>query len=51
MEAYTQLLREIFSPEVIHTTLYELLSITIGVAGLCIAAIDLILKIIAAKKK
>ena len=51
MEACTQLLREIFSPEVIHTTLYELLSICIGAAGLLLAVIDLILKIIAMKKK
>ena len=51
MEACIQLLREIFSPEVIHTTLYELLSISIGAAGLLLAVIDLILKIITMKKK
>ena len=51
MEACTQLLREIFSPEVIHKTLYELLSICIGAAGLLLAVMDLILKIIAMKKK
>lgn len=51
MEACTQLLREIFSPEVIHTTLYELLSICIGAAGSLLAVMDLILKIIAMKKK
>jgi len=51
MEACIQLLREIFSSEVIHTTLYELLSISIGAAGLLLAVIDLILKIITMKKK